>query len=90
MVRADLLPMETEIRAILKQHARLALPVERLSDDADLFDAGMTSHSSVMVMLALEEQFEVEFPDELLTREVFHSIGSIQAAVTQIQQAAAA
>lgn len=89
MALADLLPMQTEIRSILKQHGRLAFPVERLSDDADLFDAGMTSHSSVMVMLALEEHFEVEFPDELLTREVFQSIGAIQTAVAHLQQAAA-
>jgi len=42
------------IREVLADHGRLALPVESLSDDTDLFGAGMTSHASVNVMLALE------------------------------------
>ncbi len=48
---------------------------------ADLYDAGMTSHASVNLMLALEDEFDVEFPDELLTRSVFSSIESIKSAI---------
>ena len=33
-----------------------------LAEDADLYQAGMTSHASVNVMLALEGEFDVEFP----------------------------
>ena len=52
-----------------------------LSENADLYDAGMTSHASVNLMLALENEFDVEFPDELLTRSVFSSIESIKRAL---------
>ena len=61
-----------------------------LAENDDLYDAGMTSHASVQVMLALEEGFDVEFPDSMLTRNVFKSIDSISAAIMQIDQAAAA
>ena len=78
------------IREILGEHARLPIDASTLADNDDLYDAGMTSHASVQVMLALEEGFDVEFPDSMLTRNVFKSIDSISMAITQIDQAAAA
>jgi acyl carrier protein len=75
--------METiiEIRKILKDHGRLASDPTALADDADLYQAGMTSHASVNVMLALEAQFDVEFPDAMLKRGVFSSIATIREAL---------
>jgi acyl carrier protein len=82
--------MTDKVREILKNHARLPVDPSTLSDSADLYDAGMTSHASVNVMLALEEGFDVEFPDRMLTRSVFASIDSICAAIAQLDQAEAA
>ena len=76
--------MNTQIRAILKQHARLAVDAASLGDDSDLYQAGMTSHASVNVMLALEGTFDVEFPDRMLRRGVFGSIAAIQAALGEL------
>ena len=76
--------MNEQIRAILKEHARLAVDVETLKDDGDLYQAGMTSHASVNVMLALEGTFDVEFPDRMLRRGVFESIDAIRAAVEEL------
>ena len=59
-----------------------------LSDDADLFAAGMSSHASVNVMLALEDTFDIEFPDAMLKRSVFESISAIGAALTELRPAA--
>jgi acyl carrier protein len=69
------------VRAILAEHGRLPVEIETLADGDDLYDAGMTSRASVGVMLALEEDFEVEFPDELLRRDVFQSIEAIARAI---------
>jgi acyl carrier protein len=79
--------MSDEIREILKEHARLAVSVETLTDDTDLYQAGMTSHASVNVMLALEGKFDVEFPDRMLRRGVFERIGSIRAALSELTAA---
>jgi acyl carrier protein len=74
----------TAIREVLREHARLPVDVDTLSDDADLFTAGMTSHASVNLMLALEDAFDIEFPDRMLTRSVFESIGAITGAIDEI------
>jgi acyl carrier protein len=79
--------MNEEIRTILKEHGRLAVNVDALTDDSDLYQAGMTSHASVNVMLALEGKFDVEFPDRMLRRGVFDRIGSIRAAIAELTAA---
>ena len=78
--------MISEIRQILKEHGRLATDATTLADDADLYQAGMTSHASVNVMLALEAQFDVEFPDSMLKRGVFSSISTIREALETLTQ----
>lgn len=72
------------IRRILKEHGHLSRDTDGLALETDLNLAGMTSHASVNIMLALEGEFNVEFPDHMLTRSVFSSIGSMQSAVMQL------
>jgi len=79
-----------EIRQIIREHARLSVDVDSLAENADLYEAGMTSHASVNVMLALEDHFDIEFPDRMLKRSVFESISAIAAALTELQARAAA
>jgi acyl carrier protein len=78
-----------DIRRVLREHARLPVDVDRVPDDADLFQAGMSSHASVNVMLALEDTFDVEFPDRMLKRSVFESVTGIAAAIGEIREEAA-
>jgi acyl carrier protein len=40
-------------------------------------------------MLALEDTFDIEFPDVMLTRSVFESIASIAAALMELEARAA-
>jgi len=77
-------PLDAQIRTVLKDHARLGLDVQQIELDTDLYQAGMTSHASVNVMLALEGAFDVEFPDHMLKRNVFNSIRSIRAALSEL------
>jgi acyl carrier protein len=77
--------LASDIRQVLRDHARLAVDVDALEDDADLFRAGMSSHASVSVMLALEDAFDVEFPDSMLKRSVFESVAGIAAAIGELQ-----
>ena len=82
--------MNDDIRQIIRGHARLSVDVDSLADDADLYEAGMTSHASVNVMLALEDHFDIEFPDRMLKRSVFESISAIAAALSELHAQAAA
>jgi acyl carrier protein len=77
------------VRAVLRDHGRLPVDIESIGVDADLFAAGMSSHASVSVMLALEDSFDIEFPDAMLKRSVFETISSIDAAVREIRAEAA-
>jgi acyl carrier protein len=77
--------MNEKIRQAIKDHARLPIDVSTLADDDDLYQAGMTSHASVNVMLALEDAFDIEFPDRMLRRSVFESIAAITAALSELQ-----
>lgn len=78
--------LESRIRAVLQEHGRLSRAADAIDVDADLYQAGMTSHASVNVMLALEGAFDVEFPDHMLKRSVFNSIAAIQEALTELEQ----
>jgi acyl carrier protein len=79
-----------EIRQIVKDHARLQTDVDTLAVEADLYQAGMTSHASVNVMLALEDHFDIEFPDRMLKRSVFESVAAIESALGELRAEAAA
>lgn len=76
--------LDQRIRAVLSAYGRLGSDVQSLSADADLYQAGLTSHASVNVMLALEGEFGIEFPDNMLNRSVFGSVGAIGAALMEL------
>jgi len=60
---------------------------EKVEFSTDLYRAGMTSYASVVLMIALENEFGVEFPDAMLSRSVFESIDSIAKAIESLQEA---
>ena len=75
---------ENQIRCVLRDHARLNKDAMTLGIEEDLFQAGMTSHASVNVMLACEALLDVEFPDDMLKRNVFCSIASMRSALASL------
>ncbi|WP_028226657.1 acyl carrier protein [Paraburkholderia ferrariae] len=79
--------MKTTLRRILSESARLAVPVDTLADDTNLYDAGLSSLATVHLMLAIEDEFGIEIPDRMLTRRLFTSIDSLAQAVGELQQA---
>lgn len=76
--------MNNTIRELIKKHAGLPVNTDELADGADLYAAGLSSFASVQLMLALEEKFDIEFPDNLLNRKSFASIEAIERTVASI------
>jgi acyl carrier protein len=74
-----------QIRELVVQHARLGIDPASLKPESDLYEAGLTSLTTVHLMLALEDAFNVEFPDRLLGRKTFASIQSIAEAIEELQ-----
>lgn len=81
----EALSASDQIRSILQEHARLSVPPAELTDASDLYLAGLTSLTTVHLMLALEEHFQIEFPDAMLGRKTFESIQSIAEAVSALR-----
>ena len=76
--------VRNRVHEVLRKHAQIGVDPATLRDDADLYESGMSSRSSVSVMLGLEGEFEIEFPDSMLRRDVFATVAAICAAVTTL------
>ncbi|OXE37053.1 MAG: acyl carrier protein [Phenylobacterium zucineum] len=76
--------MFEQIREVVAKHGGVTVDPASLEDSTDLYEAGMTSFASVDLMLGLEEAFNIEFPDALLTRQTFASISSIAEALSKL------
>ena len=74
-----------QIRDLVLQHARLSASASDLAPTSDLYAVGLTSLTTVHLMLALEDHFGVEFPDRMLSRKTFESIQSISEAISELQ-----
>ena len=81
--------MHDQIRDVLANHGRMAIDPREVDEQADLYELGLTSHASVDVMLALEEEFDIEFPDEVLKKSTFASVRNIQQVVEGLVKALA-
>lgn len=72
------------IRTVLAEHGRLSVPIEHLTDSADLHEAGLSSHATVSVMVAIEDALDVEFPDRMLNRRTFETIAALTESVDSL------
>ncbi|MBY6686513.1 acyl carrier protein [Rhodococcus sp. BP-149] len=72
------------IREVLGKYGKLPVTIASVGNEDDLYDAGLTSHASVNVMIALEDEFDVEFPDRLLQKSTFASVAAIADAVAEL------
>ena len=78
--------MNARIRELIALHADLPVEIDAVADEADLYRIGMRSFACVRLMLALEEAFSFEFPEELLTRDTFCSVASIEKTVAALAE----
>jgi acyl carrier protein len=76
--------MTVSVRDLIAKHGGLSADVATLADEADLYAAGLSSFASVQLMLAIEEAYDVEFPDRMLNRRSFQSIAAISACVAEL------
>ena len=72
------------IRTVLEEHGRLVVDVGTRAHDDDLYRAGLTSHATVNVMLALEDSCDVMFPERMLRKRTFESVATMREAVGEL------
>jgi acyl carrier protein len=76
--------MAARIRDLIATRKLVPVAIADISDDADLYELGMTSFASVQLMLALEEAFDVEFPEHMLNRKTFATIAAIDRSIAEL------
>lgn len=74
-----------KLREILRDHGKLSADALALPQDADLFGAGLTSFATIQVMLAIEDAFGVEIPDDKLNRKTFASLRALDEVIRGLQ-----
>ena len=77
-----------KVREILEKNGRLSSPIADITDESDLYSAGLTSLATVSVMLAIEDEFDIEIPDNMLSRKTFESILSIAETIETLAEEA--
>ncbi len=81
--------MET-LRQLIDKHGRLPVAAGTLASGQDLYAAGLTSFAAVQLMLALEEAFDIEFPERMLNRRSFATMDSIAGCINELRPQALA
>ena len=81
--------MQDRIRDALAAHGHMAVDPREVDDQADLYKLGLTSTASVNVIVALEDAFGVEFPDEALKKSTFASVRNIEQVVEGLVKSSA-
>lgn len=75
--------MRQDVRSLLGEIANLAVPLTELDDEANLFEAGMSSLEVVTLVVALERRFDFQFDQDAMQIDTFRSIASISDAVAK-------
>jgi len=75
---------KVEIRNIVIREAQLSMDAQEISDTLSLDDAGITSLARMNIILALEDHFQITFPDEMMTRNNFASIDAVSKTVDEV------
>ncbi|GGU75265.1 hypothetical protein GCM10010211_46610 [Streptomyces albospinus] len=55
-----------------------------LTPELPLHDAGLNSLGTVATLVAIENEFGLSLPDELITPETFHSVRTLAAALASV------
>lgn len=76
--------MRDQIRKLIADRKVVSVDVASLSDTDDLYEAGLSSFASIQFMLALEDAFDIEFPERMLTRKTFSSIAAIDRSISEL------
>lgn len=75
---------QDKLKELLGKHGKLSVDAAGLEVESDLYEAGLTSLTTVNLMLAIEDEFDVEFTDSMLSRKTFQSIGALNDALEEL------
>jgi len=72
------------VLTLVRKHLRFLPGEESLAPEDELERLGLDSQSAISLLLDLESEFAVVFPDEMLTIAIFRTAGSLERAVREL------
>jgi acyl carrier protein len=84
LVVIDDTKMLATLKELIVEHVVGLDSLDQVSDNSDLVDLGLDSMAGLNLLLDMEEEFEVQFPEEYLTAEVFSTPMTLAAAIKAI------
>jgi acyl carrier protein len=78
--------LTSNIRGLIAENSELELN-DDISNDDDLFAAGMQSLDCVRILVAVEDEFEIEIPNDRIDRSIFSSVANLTAVVAEFTEA---
>jgi hypothetical protein len=76
--------MMSTIRRAIDKKGQLPIGAHLIAPWADLYEAGLTPFAAIQVMIEIEKELLVEFPDTMLNRESLSSINSLHACLREL------
>jgi len=76
--------LEPKFDALLRRHCRLVAPGSPIDPDALLATLGVDSLEVVEMIVAIEDEFDLAIPQEMLTPEVFATPATIWQAIGEL------
>ena len=67
---------------MIAENSELEL-TEAITNDDDLFAAGMQSLDCVRILVAVEDEFEIELPNDRIDRSIFATVTNLTAVVAE-------
>ncbi|MBC1512034.1 phosphopantetheine-binding protein [Listeria booriae] len=77
--------MKYKIREVLRKKLseELVIDIEEIPNDYALIAAGIDSINVVLLIISLEEEFGIEFPEEVINGESFSTINEIEKTINR-------
>lgn len=80
--------LTSRVRDLIGENSEIEL-TDAISNDDDLFLAGMQSLDCVRILVAVEDEFEIELPNDRIERSIFASITNLTTLVAEFVPEAA-
>jgi acyl carrier protein len=74
--------LTASVRDLIAENSELEL-TDAISNDDDLFAAGMQSLDCVRILVAVEDEFEIELPNDRIDRSIFSGVTNLTAVVAE-------
>jgi len=69
------------LKELAVEHIAALNSVGQVDVDSDLAELGLDSMSAMNLLLDMEDEFDVQFPEEYLTAEVFSTLATLATAI---------